>query len=64
MRILLNFYLSGASFDSCITMANFMMQDVSIESEYRNYSRGTQQSLQAWSGEIIDIALVRHFFLF
>ena len=42
----------------------FMLQDVSIESEYRNYSRGTQQSLQAWSGEIIDIALVRHFFLF
>nr|XP_024395088.1 DExH-box ATP-dependent RNA helicase DExH1-like isoform X2 [Physcomitrium patens] len=33
-------------------------EGVNIESAYRNYSRGTQQSLQAWNGEQIDIGLV------
>ena len=39
-----------------------MTQLANIDSEYRNYSRGTQQSLQAWSGEQIDLGLVRQFF--
>ncbi len=34
------------------------LQDVSIESEYRRYSKATQQSLQVWNGEQIDLGLV------
>ncbi|CAK9217506.1 unnamed protein product [Sphagnum jensenii] len=33
-------------------------EDVSIESEYRRYSKATQQSLQVWNGEQIDLGLV------
>lgn len=36
-----------------------MLQGANIDSEYRTYSRGTQQSLQAWNGEQIDLGLVR-----
>ena len=42
-----------------LSLIYFVMQGANIESEYRNYSRGTQQSLQAWNGEQIDIGLVR-----
>lgn len=36
-----------------------MTQGANVDSEYRKYSRGTQQSLQAWSGEQTDLGLVR-----
>lgn len=37
----------------------FVTQGVSVDSEYRKYSRGTQQSLLAWNGDQIDLGLVR-----
>ncbi|KAG0570050.1 hypothetical protein KC19_6G135700 [Ceratodon purpureus] len=33
-------------------------EGVNIDSEYRKYSRGTQQSLQIWNGDQIDLGLV------
>lgn len=46
------------SYFVCLSVLIPFLQDVSIESEYRRYSKATQQSLQVWNGEQIDLGLV------
>ncbi|KAI6673971.1 hypothetical protein NL676_001877 [Syzygium grande] len=35
-----------------------LFEDVDIDSHYRSYSRSTRESLEAWSGSLIDLGLV------
>lgn len=37
---------------------SFTLQDVDIDSQYKNYRTTTRQSLEAWSGSELDLGLV------
>lgn len=38
---------------------SLFVQDVDIDSNYKNYRASTRASLEAWSAEQIDLGLVR-----
>lgn len=38
---------------------SLFVQDIDIDSHYRTYSMATRKSLEAWSGSLLDLGLVK-----
>lgn len=48
----------GLFFLQLMMVCSIMLQDVDIDSHYRDYSTTTRQSLEAWSGSELNLGLV------